>query len=1635
MTKIIGAGGGGCFTGGTYVRTPDGACLIEKLKEGDKVVSFDDKGVLHEALILKVHKHEEEQVYKYNFWGGASFTATSNHWVLNQFNAFVAISNLGPDDCVVDVNNHLLPIVGQEDKGISTVYNLTVEGQHTFIADNIRVHNAGLGQGVGGTRKIIGAGGGGGKGGGSRTPTTAPDSLDSKSYAKVVDLLSEGEIEGLTDGLKSVYLNNTPIQNSDGTDNFENVSFVPRTGTDPQTLIPGFGATATTIAVNREVTKGSPNNGETETVFSGASSAANAPDAIRVVLKIPALQNIEDDGDIVGTSVRIKIYWEIDGSGTWVEKIDDIITGRTGDLYKKDYLINTPSSWSTGIKIRMTRETDNSGDVTRLSNQTWFDTYIRLVYANNTYPNSALVGLRIDAEQFSSIPKRAYRIKGVKVRLPSNASVNATSGRVTYSGVWNGTFGAAQWCSDPCWCLWDMLTSQRYGLGDHLLTKAEKASFNGDASKLDKWAFYSASQYANELVSDGFGGTEPRFSCNVSIRGKAEAFNVINAMASVFRAMPYWSAGSLTVTQDKLQDSSYLFNLSNVAPEGFSYSGSSQKTRCTVAVVKYFDMTLRTYAYEEVKDTAAINKYGAITKNLEAFACTSRGQAQRVGKWLLYSEGNEVETVTFKTSIDAGCVVRPGQVIDIADPTKAGVRRGGRIKSATTTTITVDGTDADTDLPVDAVGYTRTLHIVSPTGTVETRPVSSIVKHTGFSEITAQTAFDAAPNANSVWILETTGGTSAQNIQTTQWRIVSVEEVEELEYQVVALAYNSSKYANIESGIALTFRDFSNLNEIPSAPTGLRMSQVLYKKGDQVRVKVLFSWNAVLGVNRYEVRWRRDFGNWNTHIQQGPDDEILNITPGTFNFKIYSLNAQGVPCNTPLTGAFTAEGKTAAPSDVTGFINVVDPHLGVILKWNKLVATRETGFKDLDVVNYEIRTDLNGAEPTNWSLDDANHSTNLIARLNANRFKVGTITTGTTNFYIKAIDSEGNYSVNHASQAITVGTPTAPSPSATLEGGYYFMTWEPVSTTGKYTIDFYEVYENGTGSSNLLDRTDTTRFHSVVTWQGDRDFFVKAVDIAGNSSTAAQITITNTPAIAPTITHTFEDDAVKLSWSEVSGSIPTRAYVVKKGTTSQSFAEASEIGRVKGDKFALAVNWTDTQRFWIAAVDENGTFGTAGSRDVAFTSATIDSITDSFVGENLVLTWTSTKGALAIGEYELRMGDTTGSTSTWGGAISLGRVDGTTFTRKVDWGGTKRFWIAGVDVQGNIGTEVLEAVVVSVPNEVPDFRQEVIDNNVLLRWGDAKNTLPIVYYNIKKGSSWGSGISIGTKQGLFTTVFETTSGTFTYRIRGVDSAGNEGDESTVTASVNQPPDYILRSNIDDDFSGTKTNVFSDVTTDFLYANVNTTQTWEDHFDDMSWNSPQDQVTAGYTIYGLPSETSGSYVEEVDYGTVLAGTKIVMALTGEHVIGTTGITPKIYVKTASGDSWGSPFTGSQSTSSNLVFSAFATNFRFVKYELGFSSTGNDDLLKMTALNLRLETKQIGDSGRGTASASDTGGTTVTFNVSFVDVESITVTPSGTTARIGIYDFVDAPNPTTFKVLLYDTSGNRASGDFSWQARGS
>ena len=810
-------------------------------------------------------------------------------------------------------------------------------------------------------------------GGGGGSVTVSQASVQSRQAVNIIEVLSEGEIEGfpsaagLTQGtdaynkasLKDIFLDKTPIvkptaDSSNITDadfNFQRILFTPRFGTTNQTFIPAISDIETEVAVNAAVTNGAP--------VTRQITDSNI-DAVRVTIRFDALINInEKDGKNLGATVDIFIIiTENNGRTTRFDKNEITGTGPGGFLnlqtvptsafsirgksksaYSRDFRLTLREDTVFPISITVGRDSADSNSERVTDTFSW-SSFTKIIDEQRPYPDIAHTYLRFDAEQFPSVPRRLYKIRGVKIKIPHNATVDPTNGRLIYTGTFNGTLTTTtHWTTDPAWILFDLITNSRYGLGEHI-TEAQ----------LDKYSFYSASVYSSELVDDGQGGQEPRFSCNVVLNKRADAFKTVMALSSVMRAMTFWGAGSLTLTQDRPTDASYLFNLSNVTSEGFIYSGTSLKTRSTVVSVSYFDMTSIEPDFETVEDTAAKNKYGIIHKKITGFGCTSRNQARRLGRFILFEEQNSTETISFTTGIGEGVVVRPGQVIEVSDPVRAGLRRGGRINSATTTTITVDNI-AETDL--DATNN-ATVSVVLPNGTVEKGVVDSIngavitVNSVTRADGTTATSFTTAPNSNSIWILENT------TLQTTQWKVVSVTEDKD-NYAIVGTPYNSGKFAFIEDGSPLPVRNITILNEPVPAPGAPEVTEEFFTEGNRARTRLNIDFTTVPRAIEYELKYQVDDGNFQSLKSKTPEFQILDSLEGTYNFELSSIGSNLESSANPTTFTHVAIGKSAVPADVSGLTAEPVPGGFVRLRWNKST--------DLDVTHggfVYIRHDSSG---------------------------------------------------------------------------------------------------------------------------------------------------------------------------------------------------------------------------------------------------------------------------------------------------------------------------------------------------------------------------------------------------------------------------------------------------------------------------------------------------------------------------------------------------------------------------------------------------------------------------------------------------------------------------------------------------
>ena len=913
-------------------------------------------------------------------------------------------------------------------------------------------------------------------------PTREPDTLHSRQFATFLDLVSEGEIEGFataskegrTKGttaynnaaLKDVFLNDTPVlrASADSTNpqtsdfNFQDVRFTPRFGTGSQTKIPGIESSVSTTSVGTTVT--------TSTPVTRQITNTNV-DAVRVSVTFPQLQRATDAGDLLGSEVQLKISVQYN-SGGFTDVITDTIRGRSGDAYQKDYRVNITGAFP--VDIRVSRITADSTDSNLRDSFQW-TSFGEIIDDASTYLNSAYSSIRLDSMQFSSIPRRKFRIRGIKVRIPgagaSNSgtpSVDSATGRIVYPDgyIFNGVMGAAVWTSCPSMVLLDILTNDRYGFGAHITD-----------SSLDLFSFVAASKFANTLVDNGVGGQEARFSCNVNIQSPREAFEQINELAGVMRCMPIWSAGSITITQDKPTDPSYLFNLSNVGEGGFSYSGSSLKTRHSVVSVSYFNMDSQEVDFEVVEDATIKAKIGTVVKQVKAFACTSRNQARRLGRSILFAENNESEVCTFTTSIDSGVVVRPGAVIEVQDPVRAGVRRGGRLKAVTSTTVvTVDDTNA-TDL---SIGGDPTLGLILPNGSFESKPVSSISDGT----ITVSEAFSQTPNVNTVWLLQNT------SVQAQLFRVITVEEQDGINYSITALSYVEGKYAFIEDGTALPTRNISNLTELKDPPSNVAATEQIFPINNQAVSKIVISWQPIVGVTQYQVNYRFGNDNFISEKVSRPDFEIMNSRKGTYDIQVFSYNVLDQLSATSSNITFNAAGKTALPEDPTGLtVEPVSDHF-IRLRFNP--AT------DIDVT-HGGSISVRHTPSVDPAVATFSNSTEIIPKLSGNVSE--TLVPALTGTYsIKFIDDGGRRSNNAARIIVTqpdpqpnqiILTEREDTDSPPFQGNktrcFYDETFDGLLLDG--TLLFDDITQNIDDLSNIdfagpINSSGTYEFQNVV---------------------------------------------------------------------------------------------------------------------------------------------------------------------------------------------------------------------------------------------------------------------------------------------------------------------------------------------------------------------------------------------------------------------------------------------------------------------------------------------------------------------------------------------------------------------------
>ena len=687
-----------------------------------------------------------------------------------------------------------------------------------------------------------------GGGGGGHTPVEAKESGRSKQLVKIVEVISEGEVYGLADGMKSIYFDKTPVQNKDGSYNFKNVQVEGRVGGQVQDLMAGFNTSEKEVGVGTLVKKNLP---LTRTVTDSKVSR------LRLTIGVQSLFKQEDNGDTNGTSVNFIITI---GSRTYPVSI----SGKYSSQYLQHHTFDNLPSVPFIVKVE--RTTDDS-TTQRLQNNTIWSSYTEIIDTEFAYPNTALMGVKFDSEYFSNIPTRTYDLLGLKVKVPSNYDTRTRK----YTGMWDGTF-KIDWTDNPAWVLYDVVTNKRYGLGGRL------GEFGAD-----KWALYQVAQYCDQLVPDGFGGQEPRFTCNVWLTEQRSAYQVINDICSIFRAMPVWNGQQLTVVMDRPADPVWTYTNANVDESGFSYTFSARKSRHNAIQVEYADKE-NSYekAIEYVADDESIRKNGLNVKKITAFGCTSRGQAHRTALWLLQTEKLETKTVTFTVGAE-GLMHIPGDIIKVADTHYAGTNIGGRVLAINGKTVTLD-------------------REITLSGNSYLSYINANAKHQNIKIISvngAEVTLDQPPvglELYGVWSLTT------QQVTSQLFKALSVKEESKGKYTIMALQHEPQKEAIVDNGAkfepvgttVLTTPQISNIGVAVNADGSVSVDSRVTGGNGIVKYDIRIYKGGVL----YDVRLGQPSPNLNIDSLENGDYSVL-IQVKNENGQLLSEKTQTFTINKP----------------------------------------------------------------------------------------------------------------------------------------------------------------------------------------------------------------------------------------------------------------------------------------------------------------------------------------------------------------------------------------------------------------------------------------------------------------------------------------------------------------------------------------------------------------------------------------------------------------------------------------------------------------------------------------------------------------------------------------------------------------
>ncbi|MDM3264666.1 host specificity protein J [Citrobacter sp. Cf039] len=732
----------------------------------------------------------------------------------------------------------------------------------------------------------------------SRTPTEQPDDLQSVAKAKILVALGEGEFAGQLTG-KNIYLDGTALENSDGSQNFSGVTWEFRAGTQAQNYIQGIPGTENEINVGTEVSSATA---WTRTFTNTQLSA------VRLRLKWPSLFKQEDNGDLVGYSINYAIDLQTDG-GTWQTVLNTSATGKTTSGYERSHRIDLPQAGSTWtIRLRKITADANSA---KIGDTMTLQSFTEVIDAKLRYPNTALLYIEFDSSQFNgSIPQISCEPRGRVIRVPDNYDPETRA----YSGTWQGAFKWA-WTDNPAWIFYDLVITDRFGLGNRLT-----------AANIDKWTLYQVSQYCDQQVPDGKGGngTEPRYTCNVYVQDRNDAYTVLRDFAAIFRGMTYWGGDQIVALADMPRDVDYAYTRANVIDGRFTYSSSTTKTRYTTALVSWSDPgNAYADAMEPVFEQPLVARYGFNQLEMTAIGCTRQSEANRKGRWGILTN-NKDRVVSFDVGLD-GNIPQPGYIIAVSDELLSGKVMGGRISA-------VNGRVIKLDRVADAAAGDR-LILNLPSGASQSRTIQAV----NGESVTVTTAYSETPQAEAVWVVE------SDELYAQQYRVVSVSDNNDGTFSITGVWHDPDKYARIDTGAIIDQRPVSVIppgNQSPPANIVISSFSVVQQNISVETMRV--SWDQAQNAIAYEAQWRRNDGNWvNVPRSSTNSFDVSGIYAGRYLVRVRAINAAEISSGWGYSEEKTLTGKVGNPPKPVGFATT-PINWGIRLNWGFPANTGDT---------------------------------------------------------------------------------------------------------------------------------------------------------------------------------------------------------------------------------------------------------------------------------------------------------------------------------------------------------------------------------------------------------------------------------------------------------------------------------------------------------------------------------------------------------------------------------------------------------------------------------------------------------------------------------------------------------------------